>query len=216
MTKVIVFMPKDFCQSLFIQVKWGFPALQGLQGPCTTGWGLMCKLVHLCMMDSILFPLRCIMNYDPWAREPRFNQILHHHILHHHIHHHNDCQYCLTNGKVYTHIPTASMKHDRATTPRISRSVEVRELLDVAKMRRDKMEKCFSVILFTSCVSGRGNIFGGVCVCVCLFVLCRLNRSTYGPKIWHTSSIPCTRSCSKFCTFFLYADVMTSHDVIYT
>ena len=60
------------------------------------------------------------------------------------------------------------------------------------------MERNFISYLFfslvTSRVSGRGNIFGSiclcvclsVCVCVCLFALCRLNRWTYGPKIWHT------------------------------
>ena len=42
--------------------------------------------------------------------------------------------------------------------------------------------------IFASLVSGKGNIFGSVCVsvCVCLFALCRLNRWTNGPKIWHT------------------------------
>ena len=29
-------------------------------------------------------------------------------------------------------------------------------------------------------------IFVCVWVCVCLFALCRINRWTYGPKIWHT------------------------------
>ncbi len=37
--------------------------------------------------------------------------------------------------------------------------------------------------IFTSHVSGRGNIFGSVrlCVCLCLFVLCSLNCWTHGP-----------------------------------
>ncbi len=44
-------------------------------------------------------------------------------------------------------------------------------------------------LVITSCVSGKGYIFGSVCVsvclAVCLFALFRLNRWTYGLKIWH-------------------------------
>ncbi len=34
-------MPKDFCRSLSIQVKWRFSSLRGPCRPRTTGWGLI-------------------------------------------------------------------------------------------------------------------------------------------------------------------------------
>ena len=48
------------------------------------------------------------------------------------------------------------------------------------------MDILITSMLITSCVSGRGNIFDSVHLCVCPFALCRLNRWTNGPKIWRT------------------------------
>ncbi len=42
-------MPKGFCRSLSIQVKWRFPSLWGPCGPRTTGWGLM-RFVRLTLL----------------------------------------------------------------------------------------------------------------------------------------------------------------------
>ncbi len=45
---------------------------------------------------------------------------------------------------------------------------------------------CTMLFIFTSQVSRRGNIFGSVCLCVCLFALKRLTGWIYEPRIWRT------------------------------
>ena len=52
--------------------------------------------------------------------------------------------------------------------------------------------------IFTSRVSGRGNILGSVRPSVCLFPLCRPNRWTYRPKIWHIKDIKDHHISDKF------------------